>query len=109
MVLAENVEFPDVNLANTVREALNLPAGAAIPKAQLETLTILDASMGDIRHLTGLEHATQLTELYLSFNQVRDINPLTGLIQLTVLDLWNNQISDISPLRGLTKLTYLRS
>ena len=107
LVLAENVEFPDVNLANTVREALNLPADADISKAQLETLTVLDASEGDIIDLTGLEHATQLTALSLSFNQVRDINPLTGLVQLTVLELWNNQISDIGPLRGLTKLTYL--
>lgn len=42
---AQNVEFPDINLANRVCEALNLPAGADIPKAQLAALTVLDASL----------------------------------------------------------------
>ena len=47
LVSAENVEFPDLNLANKVRETLNLPADADIPKAQLATLTVLDASLPD--------------------------------------------------------------
>ena len=44
---AQNVEFRDANLAGKVRSALNLPAGAAIPKAQLGTLTVLDASASE--------------------------------------------------------------
>ena len=111
---AQNVEFRDANLAGKVRSALNLPAGAAIPIAQLETLTVLDASASEetaaaekISDLTGLEHAVQLTELNLSFNQITDINPIAGLTQLTRLGLWFNQISDISPIAGLTNLTAL--
>ena len=114
LAAAQNVEFPDVNLANKVREALELPAGAAIPKAQLATLTVLDASAWEdapivdrITDLTGLEHATQLTELYLYFNAIRDIRPLAGLTQLTNLYLANNQISDIRPLTALTHLVEL--
>ena len=107
LVLAENVEFPDVNLANTVREVLNLPAEAAIPKAQLATLTVLYASVGDISNLTGLEHATQLTMLDIRSNQISDISPLAGLINLTDLNLTSNQISDIGPLARLANLTDL--
>ena len=83
LVPAQNVEFPDVNLANKVRETLNLPAGADIPKAQLTALTVLDASLPEeaaseekISDLTGLEHATQLIRLSLRFNQISDIIPL---------------------------------
>ena len=109
-----NVEFRDVNLAKKVREALNLPAGAAIPKAQLATLTFLDASAPQdtvaqekISDLTGLEHATQLMELYLWRNQIRNITPLAGLTQLVELNLDGNQINDIRPLAELTQLKAL--
>ena len=108
------VEFPDVNLAKRVREALYLPAGAAIPKAQLTTLTVLDASTRNaaapeemIRDITGLEHATRLLELGLSGNKIRNIKPLTGLTNLKILGLVSNEISDINPLVGLTKLQVL--
>ena len=109
LALAENVEFPDINLANKVRAALDLPAGADIPKAQLATLTVLDASAPEeqINDLTGLEHATQLTALNLNFNQIRDLSPLTGLTNLTVLDLEGNQISDVTALIGLVNLEEL--
>ena len=108
------VEFPDTNLAAAVREALNLPADADIPKAQLATLTYLGASVSHdaadadkISNLTGLEHATDLTWLELRGNEISDISPLSGLTQLTWLGLRGNEISDISPLSGLTQLTWL--
>ena len=106
-VSAENVEFPDVHLANIVRETLDLPANADIPRAQLATLTSLSASGEGISNLTGLEHASQLTVLELGFNRISDISPLTGLTNLTELGLFINQISDISPLAELTQLTLL--
>ncbi|MCY3740557.1 MAG: leucine-rich repeat domain-containing protein [Candidatus Poribacteria bacterium] len=108
------VEFPDVNLAKRVREALYLPAEAAIPKVQLTTLTVLDASTQNdaapeemIRDITGLEHATRLSELGLSGNKISNIKPLTGLTNLKILGLASNEISNISPLVGLTKLKVL--
>lgn len=108
------VEFPDVNLAKRVREALYLPAGAAISKVQLTTLTVLDASAGNdaapeemIRDITGLEHATRLLALGLSGNKISNIKPLAGLTNLGRLGLTSNEISDINPLVGLTKLQVL--
>ena len=109
-----NVIFPDANLANKVREALDLPAGVPIPKSKLSTLTVLEAWVPEdtppqekIRDLTGLEYATQLNELLLLNNQISDVTPLAGLTRLTVLDLWNNEISDISSLGQLTQLAQL--
>ena len=108
------VVFPDANLAKKVREALDRPEGAAIPKAQLATLRVLKASSPfnaaleeKIRDLAGLEYATELKELFLYYNQINDISPLAELTQLTLLGLDDNQISDITALTGLTQLTTL--
>ena len=102
-----NVTFSNLDLANGVRQALSLPAGADIPKAQLATLTELSVPGAGIANLTGLEHATQLEVLDLSDNQIDDLSPLTGLINLTELDLSDNEITDVSPLTGLTRLRNL--
>ncbi|MDD9974244.1 MAG: leucine-rich repeat domain-containing protein [Candidatus Poribacteria bacterium] len=112
------VVFRDANLANKVREALNLPTGADIPKAKLATLTRLDASVYatataaewekiSIKNLTGLEHATQLKTLFLVNHRVSNITPLAGLKKLEVLDLTGKAITDIGPLGGLTNLRIL--
>ena len=65
------VEFIDITLAKAVRRELGLPTGDGvdilkISKVELEKLT--DARLPrwssiDITNLTGLEHATQLTEV----------------------------------------------
>ncbi len=106
------VEFADTNLAKAVRRALRLPTGDGvdllkIPKAELEKLTGLEASVKEITDITGLEHATQLKTLYLSYNQIGDITPLAGLAQLATLELRRNQIRDITPLAQLTNLVEL--
>ena len=108
------VEFIDITLAKAVRRALGLGTSQGvdllkIPKAELEKLTELDASWSsiDITNLTGLEHATQLTELDLHSNNISDLTPLAQLTKLTTLDLASNNISDLTPLAQLTKLTTL--
>ena len=61
-----------------------------------------------IQDLTGLEFATNLTELHLNRNQISDVSPLKNLTKLTYLDLSLNwRISDVSPLKDLKNLTYL--
>ena len=104
---AQNVEFPDPNLAAAVRGALGLGATDPIPQTDLETLTNLSASNAGITDLTGLEYATGLWDLYLPRNQVSDISRLASLTRLVNLDLDGNQISDISPLASLTRLETL--
>ena len=111
---AQNVEFPDENLAKKVRAVLNLPIDANISKAELATLTVLNASAPEgavpaeqISDLTGLEHATQLTGLDLRDNAIVDLHPLTGLTQLTWIYLSSNKIRDIAPLAELINLTLL--
>jgi Leucine-rich repeat (LRR) protein len=98
--------FPDENLEEAVREAIDKPEGALLI-SDLEGLSYLDASRREIADLTGLEHCINLTELGLFGNQISDISPLENLTALTWLRLDSNQIIDISPLADLTSLTYL--
>ena len=106
------VEFADVNLATAVREALELDTGdevdiLKIPKVELEKLTTLSASQLSITYLSGLEHATQLKELYLVRNNISNLTPLAQLTQLITLSLGDNNIRNLTPLAQLTKLTSL--
>ena len=111
------VEFVDAKLAEVVRSTLNLDAKGAhidflkIPEAALANLTKLYASSHSdpvkITNLTGLEHATQLTDLTLWYNNISDVTPLAPLLQLVELNLSYNDISDVTPLLGLKSLKKL--
>ena len=92
-----NVVMPDAKLAAAVRKALGLGSNAAITKQRIQGLTELDARDSQIKNLTGLEHATQLTDFFLYNNQISDVSPLRGLTQLRNLGLDGNQISNIRP------------
>ena len=100
------VSFADANLERAVREALNRPQGT-LTVADLDTLTVLDASDRNIQSLAGLEHATALRELYLLRNEITDVSPLAGLTNLQSLSLWGNEIADVQPLASLTNLRKL--
>ena len=99
--------IPDPNLAAAVREKLELAPNAPIAKEAMQKLTNLDARDREIKNLTGLEHATQLRELFLYDNQIRNLTPLAGLTQLKTLGLDGNQINNVRPLTGLTQLELL--
>ena len=117
VVNAQTVRMPDVSLAAVVRAALGLAPNAPITRQTLKKLTSLAADGWDveevaqggppIRDLTGLEHATQLTELSLDSNEIRDLGPLVGLTQLEELNIAWNLISDFRPLARLTQLQRL--
>jgi Leucine-rich repeat (LRR) protein len=100
------VIFADSNLEAAIREAISKPTGDIYP-SDLQELTRLDAWERNITDLTGLEHATSLTDLNLQGNPISDISALANLTDLTGLVLWHTQIGDISPLANLTNLTDL--
>ena len=55
------VTIPDENLRAAIESALRKARGASISRAEMASLTRLEASDSDIRDLTGLEFATGLT------------------------------------------------
>ena len=54
---------------------------------------MFDARDRGILDLTGLEHATNLTELSLQSNQISDVSALASLTNLTELVLRSNPLS----------------
>ncbi len=103
---AQLVDIPDSNLRAAVRDALN---GAPITQATMRRLTKLDAVDQGIVDLTGLEHATNLTELHIFGNPLAELTPIAKLKRLTYLDIAACSISDISPLSKLARLTHLNA
>ena len=110
-IAGANQQVPNIIALKAMPEAEVLQ----IPKAELAKITILgggkagtdDLELPVITDLTGLEHASQLTRLYLRNQDVADIVPLAQLTELTTIDLWGNHVVDVTPLSGLTKLTSL--
>ena len=98
--------FPDSHLEAEVRDALEKPEGS-LTKGDLKRLEALDASETEVRHLSGIEHAVNLTDLYIMDTPINDISPLAALTKLTTLMLGGNDISDVGPLASLTNLTDL--
>ncbi len=102
------VSIPDANLRAAIETALGKASGAPITEAEMLTLTKLSVPGADIRDLTGLEFATNLTYLDLRYNyRIRDISSLSGLTNLNTFYLGCNRFTDLSPLSGLTNLTDL--
>ena len=77
--VAEAVDIPDASLRALIEEVLGKAADASITEEELLTLTTLHASPGSISDITGLEFATNLTELNLRLNNASDLSPLSGL------------------------------
>ena len=107
---AQNVDFPDANLAAVVRTKLSLAEDADIPQTDLARITSLTGNRKGITNLEGLQHATGLTLLQLRGNPISDFTPISSLTNLTNLTLINTGFSnsDISILSPLTQLQYLR-
>ena len=109
-----HVHIPDPNLRALIAEELGKRPNAPITVEEMKRLKTLRVgdhgkaqSFRGIRDLTGLQFATNLTELIVWHNQISDLSPIAGLINLRVLYAHDNALSDISPVRGLTNLTQL--
>ncbi len=100
------VTFPDRNLENAVRAAINKTSGN-IRTSDLNNLSALDASEREITNLEGIQYCTALTDLRLNKNQISDITKLSGLTNLKQLILSNNLISNIQSIANLKNLTNL--
>ena len=102
-----DVNIPDANLRAVIADSLSKGRDEAITRAEMATLTRFEAEGANISDLTGLQFATNLTELWLHDNAITDLSALCDLTKLTDLVLYNNTIPDISALAGLTNLIHL--
>ncbi|MCK5174819.1 MAG: hypothetical protein KAR47_15600, partial [Planctomycetes bacterium] len=84
------IDFPDPNLQTAVENALgmNFPT-----PTDILALTSLDVTQKGIFDLTGLEYATNVTELFLSGNNIHDILPISSLTSLNDLRIDANPLN----------------
>ena len=112
------VVIPDANLRAVIENSLGKASSAMITRADMSTLTRLDAPNANIRDLTGLEFANNLIRLDLgeewvsgdgnrNSNEISDFSPLAGLPRLEWLDLSSNLVTDVSALAKMTRLQTL--
>ncbi|WP_340027997.1 leucine-rich repeat domain-containing protein [Paenibacillus sp. FSL H7-0940] len=108
-VLAASSLIKDPVLAKVIRADLKMSAKKEIKAADLKKLKSLYAMelKSKISNLQGLEHAVNMTDLFLPGQNIKNIKPLNKLKKLTFLAVEGNQIADISPLLGLTNLQNL--
>ncbi len=102
-----DVNIPDANLRAVIADSLGKARDAPISRAELETLTRFQAPGANIRHISGLQFATNLKELWLQDNAIAELSPLCDLTGLTDLVLYSNRISDVSALSNLADLHHV--
>ncbi len=110
MATAQTVDIPDPTLRDYIERVLGKAPGTPITVTEMATLTSIAMQEQErgVSDLTSLDHAINLTELYLyDSHSISDISPIAGLTNLTSLGLGGNPISDISSVAGLTNLTSL--
>ena len=102
------VNIPDDGLRAAIESKLRKSSGATITEAEMNGMTRqLSARSRSISSLTGLEHATGITDLLLGYNNISDLAPLSDLTQLTSLNIDGNPMTDLSDLKDLVNLTLL--
>ena len=106
--VAQNVVFPDANLAAEIRTELRLAEGADITQADLAQLIFLYPIGIGVTDLTGLENATNLQYLSLAENPIGDFTAIRSLTNLVSLNLFDTGLSD-SDMPILTPLVNLRT
>ncbi|MDE0300412.1 MAG: leucine-rich repeat domain-containing protein [Candidatus Poribacteria bacterium] len=104
---AQVVDIRDPNLRAVIREELRIRPDSRITKEDMLRLENLGAARHDIKHLTGLEHATNLRSLSLWGNPLAELSPIADLRSLTYLDVAACSISDITALSNLFNLSGL--
>ena len=106
---AQVVDIPDSNLERAIRGELGLSSEVQVTQQEMLRLKRLELLHKQIKDITGLQHAKNLTFLDLASNEIGDITPLGELVNLELLEIRNNPIGDITPLSNLTKLAYLNA
>gem|GEM_PF-250122 len=99
---------PDPGLRKALLEAVQKNGGKTLTAKSLAGIQKINQTENlEIRDLTGIEYAKNLTELELRGNQIADLAPLRKLSQLKRLGLADNEVTDLSPLAVMAKLQYV--
>ncbi|WP_226529247.1 leucine-rich repeat domain-containing protein [Metabacillus niabensis] len=99
----ETVSIPDSALKRAIKQQLGIQTDEISVK-DIESLTELDASYQNIKNLTGLEKAVNVTKLNLSGNEFKNVDSLKNLTKLETLDISLTNVTDLTSLAALISL-----
>lgn len=101
---AITVTIPDIELRTCINDALNHSPNAPITDVGMRSLTSLRC-YGDFRSITGLQYATNLTELELPMGELTGaLTVPSSLTKLRSLGLWSNALTKVTVPNTLTNL-----
>ncbi|MBO0440747.1 MucBP domain-containing protein [Candidatus Enterococcus ikei] len=107
---ADVITIADPILKQAILSTLGLPAGSELTQADMDRLTNLSLNSAQISSLSGIEHATNLSSIYMNTtNNITDFSPLEQLSSLTFVTLQTKSLTsanfpDLSNNSGLTNL-----
>ena len=104
-----SVHIPDVNLRAAIAGVLGKAPSAAITAEEMARLTNITAVGRDIRDLTGLAFAKNLTVLVIGYNPLSNLSPLASLTKLREVHFQDTEVADLSPLSGLRDLEVINA
>lgn len=108
IAIGQAVHIPDPGLRAIIVSALGKKDGDDVTYTEITNLKVLYADDSDIRDLTGIEYAANITELRIGKNRISDLSPLKDMKNLSTLDVHSNwKKYDLSPIKNLTNLTWL--
>jgi len=109
--VSATISVPDPNLKQTILSTLGLATTAELTQTDMDKLTNLTLNSVDIYSLVGLEHATNLSSIYINVNnKITDFTPLESLTKLTFVTLQTSSLTsdnfpNLTASQGLTNLS----
>lgn len=103
----EEISIPDDNLAQIVRDLIDLPESEAFSTENVLLVDTLNLRNSGVENLEGLQYMTNLVYLDCREQNISDVSPISDLTQMTWLSLRETAITDISALQKLDNLLYL--
>lgn len=103
---SDSIDFPDPILRAAVASKIGVSSSHITYRDLLKLQTLTSKGSG-ITDLTGLEHAQNLSSLYVDNNEIETLEPLSSLTTLRQLTISRNPISDISPLSHIPTINWL--
>ena len=92
--VSATISVPDPNLKQTILSTLGLATTAELTQTDMDKLTNLTLNSVDIYSLVGLEHATNLSSIYINVNnKITDFTPLESLTKLTFVTLQTSSLT----------------
>lgn len=103
------VIFADATVDEAVRSQLGLDADAPITLDEAATVQSISIVQGGVASLAGLEHVSNLEELYVYGDNplLVDLSPLTDLNELTRVGLDNTSATNVTALGNKPQLYFL--